>query len=111
MPEDIELPISKKRIELPTNTSRILKDSHARRVPEAPKTLGSEVNFRATDGSYHSTTEGLHRANEDYSQRTDRYKSGVLGREYPVTPEGARRMREDEAAYWESQKITKEFEK
>jgi len=33
-----------------------------------------------------------------------RYKSAVLGKEYPLTDEGFTQMQADEAAYWEAQK-------
>lgn len=75
--------------------------------PAVPKIIDKDIQFKAGDGSYHSTVEGLQQANETHFQATNRYKSSVLGREYPATTEGAEQMRNDEAAYWESQKITK----
>jgi len=88
MSEKLETPIPDKCIKLPVS-----------------KIIDHGIQFKAHDGSYHETSEGLQRTNEAYFQQTHRYKSGVLGREYPATFEGAKQMREDEAAYWESQKI------
>jgi len=75
--------------------------------PLVPKIIDKDIQFKANDGSYHSTAEGLQQANEAHFQATHKYKSSVLGKEYPATAEGAEQMRKDEANYWERQKITK----
>ncbi len=96
MTEDLKAPIS---------TPKILKDKPLKGEGGVSKIIGHNIQFKAHDGSYHSTPEELQQANETHFQATHRYKSSVLGREYPATTEGAEQMRKDEAAYWERQKI------
>jgi hypothetical protein len=67
-----------------------------------------DIQFKAADGSYHSTPEGLQAAQKTHDSEIQRLKSSVLGREYPNTAEGAAQMRQDEAFYWDSQKKPKE---
>lgn len=79
--------------------------------PIKPKTIDNpkipptkDIAFKGDNGKHYDTSDALRQANEAYFQQTNRYKSSILGREYPVTAEGAKQIREDEAAYWQSHK-------
>lgn len=105
MSEDLNRPIPDKTIKSPIPESKILKNNPLGTEQRVPKIIDTGLQYKADDGSYHPTTEGLQQANEAHFQQMNRCKSSVLGRVYPATAEGAEQMRKDEASYWESQKI------